>query len=147
MKLVLGYDCKFSVGLTQTGHTYLLTLQVCGRFWWGFQLGIQNFLLHLIALIDIKYPSSCSFKNSFVGFWIVYIIFIISALIDTEHCPRVWLQILSGAYTNRTDIFSIPIGLWKVVAMVPVFYCNYRHQYIYWLQVSSSSYSSFQLCR
>ena len=40
----------------------LLSPQVFGRSWRGFRLGVQNFWLQLFTLLDLKYPSSSSFK-------------------------------------------------------------------------------------
>ena len=45
---------------------------------------------------------------------------IISAFVDLNTCPQVWIQIVYGTYTNWTWIFSYPAGLWKVVVRVPV---------------------------
>ena len=78
-------------------------------------------LLCSFSVNDIKHPSCYSFKPYFVDFWLVCIIFTVSAFIDTETCPRVWLQIVSGTYPNRTYGFVSPAFLWKVVVRVPVF--------------------------
>ena len=94
--------------------------------------------------------SKISFKlilKSFLKFWLVCIIFILSEFIDPGTCNRVWLKIVSGTYPNWTHGFSPPAGFWKVVARVPVFYFTCSNKYIDWIQVSSSSYSSLELCR
>ena len=49
---------KLSVGHIQTRRTDLIPLQICGRLWRGFRLGVQNFLFQFNALLDIKFPSS-----------------------------------------------------------------------------------------
>ena len=85
-----GCVSKLSVGRIQTGHTDLLHLQVCGRLWRGWRLGVQTCLLQLIALLDLKYPSSYLLEPYFVDCWLVCIIFIVSLFIDTETPPRVW---------------------------------------------------------
>ena len=74
LKLFPGCDWKLSVGHIQTGHTYFLTLCV------------HNCSLQLIALLDLKYPSSYSFKPYFYCL-LVCIIFIGSEFIDPETCP------------------------------------------------------------
>ena len=89
LKLVLGCDCKLYVDRTQTRHMDFLPPQICGRSWKGCWLSVQACLLQLIALLDIKSPSSSSFKTYFSCFWIVCIIFIGSEFIDPETCP--WL--------------------------------------------------------
>ena len=89
-------------------------------------------LLQLIALLDLKYPSSSLLKPSFVDFWLVCIIFIGSEFIGPETCTRVWLKIFSGPYTNRTYIFSPPSGLWKVVMRVPILWLHLLPS-IHWL--------------
>ena len=89
LKLFLGCVRIFYVGRIQNGHTDLLPPQVCGRVWQGCRLGVQNCLLRLIALLDIKSPPCYLFKPSFGGCWIVCIIFIGSAFIDNKTCPRV----------------------------------------------------------
>ena len=61
-------------------------------------------------------------NSSFVDFWLGGIIFIKLALIDPETCPWVWLQIVSGTYTNQTYWFASHIGLWKVMERVSVFF-------------------------
>ena len=62
-----------------------------------------------------------SFKTSFVDFWLVCIIFIGSVFIDPVTCTRMWLQIVSGTYTNRTYGFEFPACLCKVMVRVTVF--------------------------
>ena len=91
LKLFLGCDCKLLVGRIQTRHTDFLPPQVCGRLWRGFRLDIQTCSLQLIVYLDLRYPSSSSFKPSFVDFWLVCIIFIGSAFIDPETFHRMWL--------------------------------------------------------
>ena len=108
LKLVLRCDWKLSVGRIQTGHTNLLPPQVCGRSWRECRLGVHTCLLQLIALLDIKHPSNYSFEHSFVYYWLVCIIFIGLAFIDTETCPQVWLQIFSGTYANQKYGFPPP---------------------------------------
>ena len=76
LKLPLGCYWKISVGHIQIGYTDLFPPQVCGRSVREFRLDVQTFLLQLIAFLDIKYPSSSSFKPSFVDCWLMCIIFI-----------------------------------------------------------------------
>ena len=121
LKLVFGCDCKFPVGHIQTGHTDLLPPQFCGSSWQRGRLGVQNFSLQLIALFDLKPPSISSFRPYFFCCWLVCIIFIVSAFIDTETFPQVWFKIFIGPYPNQTYRFASPEGLWKVVARVPFF--------------------------
>ena len=90
MKLVLGCVSKFSVGRIQNGHIYLIYLQVYGRLWQGFRLGVQTCSDQLIALLDIKYPSISSFNPSFVDFWRMCISFTGSVFIDTETYPQMY---------------------------------------------------------
>ena len=89
LKLVLRCVRNFSVGSIQTVHTDLFPPQVCGRSWWECWLDVQTCWLQLIYLLDIKYPSSSSLNPYFVGCWLVCIIFIGSAFIDTETFPWV----------------------------------------------------------
>ena len=117
----VGRDWKLSVGCIQNEHTDFLPPHVFGRSWRGCRLGVHTCLLQLIALIDLKTPSSYSFNNYFVDCWPVCIIFIGSKFINTETRPRVWLKFVSGMYPNRTYRFDSPAGLWKVVVRVPVF--------------------------
>ena len=112
---------KLSGGNIQTGHTYLLPLEVCGCSWRGWQLGVQIQLIQLIALIYLNYLSISSFKPSFVDFWLVRIIFIGVVFIGTETSPWVCLKVFSAPYPNQTYIFASPAGLWKIVARVLVF--------------------------
>ena len=49
------------------------------------------------------------------------IIFIGSAFIYPETCPRVLLHIFSGPYPKYAYVFASPAGLWKVVARVSLF--------------------------
>ena len=81
----------------------------------------SSIILWGFSLIDIKYPSIYSFKPYFVDCLLVFIIFIISAFIYPETFPRLWLQIFSGPYPNRTYVFASPAGFWKVLVGVPVF--------------------------
>ena len=81
----------------------------------------SSIVLWSFIFLDLKYPSSYSNKPSFVDFWPVCVIFIVSVFIDPETFPWVRLQIVSGKYTNRTYTFSSPAGLWKVVVRVTVF--------------------------
>ena len=81
---VLGCVKKLYVGHIQPIHTHSLPPQVCLRLWIGFQSGVKT-----CSLQFIYFPSSYSFKPSFVDFCIVFIIFIGSALINSETCPRV----------------------------------------------------------
>ena len=70
LKLVLRCDCKLSVGCIQTGHTYLLPPQVCGRSWRGwrflwFHLPQSIHLLHSRHLL--KFDNFwCIFGNWFI---------------------------------------------------------------------------------
>ena len=52
---------------------------------------------------------------------IMCIIFIGSALIDTETFYQVCSKIVSWPYPNQTYGFASHSGLWKIVARVPVF--------------------------
>ena len=78
----------------------------------------------LLTSIDCFYWYQISFKLSkqyfFVYLWLVYITFTVSAFIDTESCPHVWLEIIFCPYPNQTYGFASPEGLWKVVSGVPV---------------------------
>ena len=62
LKICLWCCCKLSVVRIQTVHADFLPPQVCGRSWRGFRLAVQTCLLQLITCIDLKYPSSYSFK-------------------------------------------------------------------------------------
>ena len=116
----------------------------CVRSWRGWQLGVQACLLQLVALLNLKYSSSSLFKPFFVDCWLVCFIFIGLAFIDPETCPQAWFQKVSGMYPNQKYGFSSTRGLWKFVARVPVFgYFTCWHQYIYRIQVSSSSLNLF----
>ena len=59
-------------------------------------------------------------KSIYFYCWLVCIVFIGSAFIDTVTVPRVWLKIVSGTYPNRTYGFSSPTGLWRVVVRMMV---------------------------
>ena len=63
--------------------------QVCGRSCRGFRLGVHNCSLQLIVLLDIKSPSSSSFKPSFVYCRLLCIISIVSEFIDHGNFPCV----------------------------------------------------------
>ena len=100
---------------------YLTTgkpIQVIYIYW---MIYLSIIFLWSFTFLDIKYPSSSLFKPSFVDCWLVCIIFIGSALMDTKTCPQVWLKIVSGPDPNRMYVFASHAGLWKVVARVPVF--------------------------
>ena len=56
------------MGHIQNGQTDFLPLQVCGRPRRVCWLGVQTCSHQLIALLDIKHPSSSLFKPSFVIF-------------------------------------------------------------------------------
>ena len=78
LKLFLRFGCKVSVVYIQTGLTYFLSPQVCGRSCRGFQLGVQTFLLQLIDSLGLKYPSRSSLKPFFSILTCVYHIYWIS---------------------------------------------------------------------
>ena len=134
LKLVPGCVSKLSVGRIQTVHKDFLPLQVFGRSWQGRQLCVQTCLLQLIALLDLKSPSS-SFSNPyFVYCWIVCIIFIVSASADTETCPWVCYQIVCGPYPNCAYGFAYPTVLCKFIARVSVFLFHLSTS-IYWFSL------------
>ena len=81
----------------------------------------SSIIIWSFSLLDIISTSIYLFKPYSVDCWLICIILIGSALIDPETYPQVWLQIVSGLYPNRTYGFASPVGLWKVVARVPVF--------------------------
>ena len=116
LKLVLWCARKLSVGRIQSGHTYLIPPQVCVRLWWGWWLGVHTCLLQLIDLLDLKPPSTSLSKPYFVDCWLLCIIFIGSAFIDTGTFPWVCYPIDSGTYPNRnTDLLPLHIcgRLWQ----------------------------------
>ena len=110
------------MGIIQTGHTELLPPQVCGKSCREFRLGVQTCPLQLVSFIDIINPSRYSFKPSCIDFLVGCIIFIVLAFIDPKTFPWLCYQIISGMYSNQTNVFASPAGLWKVVVRVPVFY-------------------------
>ena len=84
---------------------------------------MNYFIIYLsnVAFLEfIKYLSRYLFKPYFVDCKLVCIIFIGSEFIDPETCPRVWINIFSGPYPNWIYSFYSPVGLWKVVVMMPV---------------------------
>ena len=58
LKLVLECSLNVSVGHIKTIHTAFLLPQVCVRLWRGCWVFFQTCSLQLIALLDMKYPSS-----------------------------------------------------------------------------------------
>ena len=107
---------------------------------------VQYFLSNVISLgyfppeISFKIIFLCifSFNLRVIYFWLVFFASIVSAFIDSETCPRVWLKVFHETYPNRTYRFSSPVLLWKVVARVPV-ECNWLLTPIdlfYWSKIS-----------
>ena len=135
MKLVLEFDCKFSVGHIQTGKMDFLPPQDCRRSWQECWLNVTNLRHQLIDLIDLKSNSSSSNKPIFVDCWPVYIIFTGLAFIYSETCPQVWVQIIYRNY--KTCTYGIASQ-----------FCSYTcyYPFIDWLQgsfVENSSYWKF----
>ena len=59
------------VGHIQTGHTDFLPPRVCGRSWWGFQLGVKACLIQLIAWLGLHARIICWFLTCvYHNYWI-----------------------------------------------------------------------------
>ena len=85
--IILGCDRILYVGHIQYVHTYLLPLKSGVISWQGYQLGSNTCWHQLTYFIDLKYPSSSSYKTSFVDFRPVYVLLTGSAFIDTDTYP------------------------------------------------------------
>ena len=116
LKLVLGCSDKLSLGRIKPRHMYLLLPHLCGWSCKGWRVGVKNCVIQLIALLDLRSPSSSSFKTSFVYYWHVCIIFTGSYFIDPGTCFWMLLLIVSGTYPNRnTDLIPSQVcrRLWQ----------------------------------
>ena len=107
LKLFLGCVRKLYVGRIQTGHTYLISLKVWTRSWWGIGLGDHTCLIQLIYLLGLKWPS-------FVDYLLVCIIFIVSESVDPENCPRCVSKFPVGhIQTIRSGTCTWKAGTWR----------------------------------
>ena len=80
LKIIIGCDCKLSVGLIQNRHMYLLSPQVCGSPW----LGCRFLIFYLSP--SMHWLSSRQFLNFVIFWWIVDNWFINT----TEYCWFYW---------------------------------------------------------
>ena len=95
----------FFLGLIQVKHMDFLIPQDWEILWWGCQL-----VAHTCHQSLINYSLQMEMRG-------VCIKFIISALIDNDTCPWVWLQIVCGMYTDRTYGFTFPAGLGNILVV------------------------------
>ena len=108
LNFFLGCDWNFSVGRIQTGRRNWLPPQVCGRSWRCFQLGGDTFLIKLIALIDLKYPASYSFKPYFVDFdlCVSYLLYQSSLILKLVFVCELNVSV-EGIQTGHMDLLSL----------------------------------------
>ena len=127
-----------SLGRLQTGHTYLLPPQVCGRLWLGWRLGVHTCSLQ----IDFFAWYKISFKFFVQAFfcWLLTCVYHIYCIIVNWYW-KFPLGVLANSQwaISKPDIQNFSPHRFVESCGKGAGFFTFCHQFIDWFQGSSSS--------